>query len=84
MVAAANLSVGAFSSAALGMYSWCEYRRRQEAIGMTQAVAGMKMLQEKKKREEQEARERAEAEARRLEEERRKKSWTNPSNWKFW
>ena len=89
---AANWTVGVFTVTALGMYTWCERRRRQEAQGMAQAVAGTaagmteeeKKLQEKKKKEEQEAREKAEAVARLAEEERRKKSWTNLNNYKFW
>ena len=68
----------------LGIYTWCERRRRQEAIGMTQAVAGMKKMHDKKKQEEEEEKQKAEAAARLIEEEQKKKSWTNPSNYKFW
>lgn len=70
--------------ATLGMYTWCERRRRKEAEGMAQAVAGMKRLQEKKKQEEKEAKEKAAAAAREAEEERRRKSWKNLSNYKLW
>ena len=57
MVATTNYAVGSFAVAATGMYYWCTERQREEARGMAKAVAGMKMLNEKK------ARERAEEEA---------------------
>jgi len=41
----------------------------------------MKELKEKKQRDKEKA---IEAAALRTEEERQKKSWTNPSNYKFW
>jgi len=37
--------------AAMGMYTWCEARRKEEQKGMAAAVMGMKMLKEKKARE---------------------------------
>lgn len=81
---AANWSVGVFTVTAMGMYTWCDYRRRREAQGIAQAVAGMKALQEKKKKEEQEAKEKVQAAAQQAEEQRRTKSWTSLSNYKFW
>ena len=57
MVATTNYAVGSFAIAASGMYYWCTERQREEARGMAKAVAGMKMLNDKK------ARERAEEEA---------------------
>lgn len=47
----ANWAVGAFTLSALGMYTWCERRRKEEQKGMAAAVIGMKMLNEKKARE---------------------------------
>jgi hypothetical protein len=47
----ANWAVGGFSLAAMGMYTWCESRRKDEQKGMAAAVIGMKMLNEKKARE---------------------------------
>ena len=36
---------------ALGMYTWCESRRKEEQKGIKAAVLGMMMLNEKKARE---------------------------------
>ena len=47
----ANWAVGGFALAAMGMYTWCESRRKEEQKGMAAAVIGMKMLNEKKARE---------------------------------
>lgn len=44
---------------------------------MTQAVELMKELKDKKQRDKELA-------AKRAEEEKQKKSWSNPSNYKFW
>lgn len=75
----ANYAVGAFALTATGMYTWCQRRKAEEARGMAAAVAGMKMLHEKRAREEAEKK-RQEEERRRLEEDERIKSrrWWKP------
>lgn len=74
-----NIAVGAFAATALGMYTWCTKRQREEARGMAAAVAGMKMLHERRAKEKQIADDAAAAVAakqKQEEEERRKnKSW---------
>ena len=71
----ANYAVGTFVLAASGMFYWCDRRRKEEAHGMALAVAGMKMLNEKRARER--AAEEAAAAAKTAEEEkaRKAKSW---------
>lgn len=72
-----NYAVMTFALVSGGNYWWCESRRREEAKGIAAAVAGMKMLHEKKAREETERKKQAEATRLRLqkeEEERRKAS----------
>ncbi|KAJ9654084.1 hypothetical protein H2198_006823 [Neophaeococcomyces mojaviensis] len=78
-----NYAVGAFALSSVGMFYWCQGRRQEEARGMAAAVAGMKMLHEKKAREEAAEKERLRAaeEARRKAEEEAKK---NRSWWKVW
>jgi ribosomal protein S12 methylthiotransferase accessory factor YcaO len=76
MLVTTNWAVGTFAVSAIGMYQWCQYRRREEGKGMVAAVKGMQLLNEKK------AKERAIAEAaeKAAEEERqRNKNW-----WKVW
>lgn len=83
MMMTTNLAVLAFAGTSCGMFAWCNARRREEARGMAVAVAGMKMLNDKKAKEKDEERRRAE-EAERLareleEEKRRNKRW-----YKWW
>lgn len=51
MLSASNWAVAGFALTSMSMYYWCDQRRREEAKGMAAAVAGMKMLNEKKARE---------------------------------
>ena len=74
----ANYAVGAFVLASCSMYYWCDQRRKEEAQGMAMAVAGMKMLNEKKARE-RAAQEFAEA-AKAAEEEKTR----HQQRYKFW
>lgn len=74
-----NYAVAGFALTSSAMYFWCDRRRKEEARGMAAAVAGMKMLHEKKARE-QAARDAAEAaaataRAKAEEEARRNKRW---------
>ena len=46
-----SFAVTGFALASMGMYKWCTNRRADEARGMALAQAGMKALQEKRKRE---------------------------------
>ncbi|KAJ5266804.1 hypothetical protein N7478_009612 [Penicillium angulare] len=78
---AGNWAVTAFAITSLGAYEICRRRRIEELHGMKQAVELMKELKDKKQRDKEKAMEQA---ARKAEEERRKKSWTDPSNYKFW
>lgn len=78
-----NYAVASFAAATCGMFYWCQKRRSDEARGIAAAVAGMKMLHEKKAREEREEKERLRIaeEVRKAaeEEQRRNRSW-----WKVW
>lgn len=78
-----NFAVGAFAASSVGMFYWCQSRRREEARGMAAAVAGMKMLHEKRAKEEAAEKEKQKAaeEARKQAEEKAKKS---KSWWKVW
>ncbi|KAJ5608948.1 hypothetical protein N7528_009515 [Penicillium herquei] len=78
---AGNWAVGVFAITSLGAYEFCRRQRNEELHGMKQAVELMKELKDKKQRDKEKAMEEA---AKRAEEERQKKSWTNPSNYKFW
>lgn len=78
---AGNWAVGIFAITSLAAYELCRRQRIEEMHGMKQAVELMKELKEKKQRDKEKA---IEAAALRTEEERQKKSWTNPSNYKFW
>ena len=79
MVATTNYAVGSFSIVAGAMYYWCNERRKQEAQGMAAAVAGMKVLNERKARE-RAAEEAAQAVKLKVEEERKQ----NQPWYKFW
>jgi cytochrome c oxidase assembly protein subunit 20 len=68
----------------LAAYEFCRYRRIQELSGMAEALDLMNQLKAKKQGEKDRAEEEATLRARLAEEERKKKSWTNPSNYKFW
>lgn len=72
MLATTNWAVGGFSVTAMGMYYWCEQRRKQEAKGIAAAMAGMKMLNEKKARDKATA---IEAAKKAKEEKEKKSSW---------
>jgi len=78
---ASNWAVGTFAITSLGSHEFCQRRRVQELDGMKQAVELMHQLKVKKQREKEQKLEEA---ARLAEEEKRRKSWTNPSNYKFW
>lgn len=78
---AGNWAVGVFAVTSLAAYELCRRQRIEEMHGMKQAVELMKELKEKKQRDKEKA---IEAAALRTEEERQKKSWTNPSNYRFW
>jgi cytochrome c oxidase assembly protein subunit 20 len=78
---AGNWAVGVFAVTSLAAYEFCRRQRIEEMHGMKQAVELMKELKDKKQRDKEKA---IEAAAIRAEEERQKKSWTNPSNYKFW
>lgn len=74
-----NWAVGGFSTTALGMFYWCQERRKEEARGMAAAVAGMKMLHEKRAKEDAEQR-MVEEQTKLMEEEARikQKRWYKP------
>lgn len=74
----ANYAVATFVLTSGVMYYWCDQKRREESRGMAIAVAGMKLLHEKKAREKAEAAAALEA-SRKAEEEARRRSW-----YKFW
>ncbi|ODM19062.1 hypothetical protein SI65_05679 [Aspergillus cristatus] len=78
---ASNWAVGTFAITSLGSHEFCQRRRVQELDGMKQAVELMHQLKVKKQREKEQKLEEA---ARLAEEDKRRKSWTNPSNYKFW
>lgn len=65
------------------MYFWCDRRRKEEARGMAAAVAGMKMLHEKKAKE-QAAREAAEAAAAAAAAEAQEEAKRNKRWYKIW
>ncbi|KAJ5551147.1 Cytochrome oxidase biogenesis protein Cox20 subunit [Penicillium sp. DV-2018c] len=78
---AANWAVGMFAISSLASYEYCRWLRNKELSGMAEALDLMNQLKAKKQRE----KEAAEQEAARLaEQEKKSKSWTNPSNYKFW
>ncbi|KAJ6083410.1 hypothetical protein PENARI_c008G01836 [Penicillium arizonense] len=81
---AGNWAVGMFAISSLAAYEFCRYRRIQELSGMAEALDLMNQLKAKKQGEKDRAEEEATLRARLAEEERKKKSWTNPSNYKFW
>lgn len=72
MMTTSHWAVGAFCVTSTGMYYWCDQRRKQEAKGIAAAMAGMKMLNEKKAREKAEA---VEAAKKAHEEKQKKSSW---------
>ena len=71
--ATTNIAVGAFALTSLSMFYWCTERRKKEASGMAQAMAGMRMLNEKKARDKAKAEEAAAKMA--AEKEKKKSSW---------
>ena len=75
-----NFAVAGFALTSSGMYYWCDQRRKEEAKGIAMAVAGMKMLHEKKAKEKA-AEEAAQAEAAAKAEEERKR---NQRWYKLW
>ncbi|CAG7988575.1 unnamed protein product [Penicillium olsonii] len=78
---AGNWAVGMFAITSLGAYEYCRYLRNKELSGMAEALDLMNQLKAKKQLEKDTA---AEEAAKLAEEERKKKSWTNPTNYKFW
>lgn len=72
MVMTTNLAVGGFAVTSLAMHYWCDQRRQEEAKGMALAIAGMKMLNEKRSKEKAEAEEATKAAAEKLQ---KKSSW---------
>ncbi|KAJ5499644.1 Cytochrome oxidase biogenesis protein Cox20 subunit [Penicillium expansum] len=81
---AGNWAVGMFAITSLASYEYCRWRRNNELSGMAEALDLMNQLKAKKQREKDVAEEEAALRARLAEEERKSKSWTNPSNYKFW
>ncbi|KAI9929219.1 hypothetical protein MW887_001627 [Aspergillus wentii] len=81
MWTACNWAVGAFALTSLAAHEFCQRRRIQELDGMKQAVELMQQLKVKKQQEKEKKIEEA---ARAAEEEKKQKSWSNPSNYKFW
>lgn len=73
--------MGMFAITSLGAYEYCRYLRNKELSGMAEALDLMNQLKAKKQLEKDTA---AEEAAKLAEEERKKKSWTNPTNYKFW
>jgi Protein of unknown function (DUF3767) len=80
VVATTNWAVGTFALAASGMHYWCTERQRKEAQGMAVAVAGMKMLNDKKARERKAEEEAAAAVKIKLEDEKKR----NQKWYKIW
>jgi hypothetical protein len=72
MVMTTNLAVAGFAATSMAMHYWCDQRRQEEAKGMALAIAGMKMLNEKKSKEKIEAEEANKAAAEKL---AKKSSW---------
>ncbi|KAJ5878629.1 hypothetical protein N7455_002094 [Penicillium solitum] len=81
---AGNWAVGMFAITSLASYEYCRWRRNNELSGMAEALDLMNQLKAKKQREKDTAEEEAALRVRLAEEERKSKSWTNPSNYKFW
>ena len=75
MLLTTNYAVGAFAITSIGMYTWCTSRQREEMKGMAIAVAGMKMLNEKKLKEKAEEEERQKVREREEDERRQKQGW---------
>lgn len=73
-----------FAITSLASYEYCRWRRNNELSGMAEALDLMNQLKAKKQREKDTAEEEAALRVRLAEEERKSKSWTNPSNYKFW
>lgn len=78
---ACNWAVGSFAITSIASHELCQRRRVEELDGMKQAAEMMQQLKVKKQREKEQKLQEA---ARLAEEEKRRKSWTNPSNYKFW
>jgi hypothetical protein len=72
MVMTTNLAVAGFAATSMAMHYWCDQRRQEEAKGMALAIAGMKMLNEKKSKEKMEVEEANKAAAEKL---AKKSSW---------
>lgn len=78
---ACNWAVGAFALTSLISHELCQRQRVNEMQGMAEAVKLMHDLKVKKEKETEQLKTAREAEQ---EAERKRKSWTNPSNYKFW
>jgi len=73
-----NIAVAAFLAGAVGQYTWCERRRREEQRGIALALQGLKLYNERKAKEENAEKLKAVAEeAKRREEQMNRKSWYN-------
>jgi cytochrome c oxidase assembly protein subunit 20 len=84
MWTAGHWAVGSFLVTSISANEYCRYMRRKEKEGMRQAVEMMEELKRRKRLETEAVEKAAREAARAAEEERRRKSWTNPSNYKFW
>jgi cytochrome c oxidase assembly protein subunit 20 len=78
---ACNWAVGTFAIASLVSFELCKRQRVNEMQGMAEAVKLMHDLKVKKEKETEQLKAAREAEQ---DAERKRKSWTNPSNYKFW
>lgn len=79
---ACSWAVYSFAATCIISFELCQRRRREELDGMKQAVEMMREIHLKRQREKEQKSE--EVAAMHAEEEKKRKSWTNPSNYKFW
>ncbi|KAM5475937.1 hypothetical protein MauCBS54593_000619 [Microsporum audouinii] len=81
---ASNWAVGSFAIVSLAVHEYCQRQRAIEREGMKEAAELMRELKLRKQKERDAARKLQEEEEARKAEEARRRSWTNPSNYKFW
>ncbi|EEQ30588.1 hypothetical protein McanMca71_000712 [Microsporum canis] len=81
---ASNWAVGSFAIVSLAAHEYCQRQRAIEREGMKEAAELMRELKLRKQKERDAARKLQEEEEARKAEEARRRSWTNPSNYKFW
>ena len=73
-----NIAVGGWFVGAVGMYAWCDKRRREEQRGIALAMQGLKLYNDRIAKEEKAEKMKAIAEEARLREDQmNKKSWYN-------